>query len=151
MDKAEIVFVNLTLFYLFVEYAQRLGGFCSDDNALSIAVNTVAQRWGKRRVQRIPLSGVVEMGLDAVYKSVVFAAFVLMDYHSHRLVDQQYIVILVYDVNYVADTRIGVFRVGCIKELVVDIQLQHIAYIQPLIPLAALSVAFDALDADILL
>ena len=57
VDDAKIALVNLAVLDLLVENAQRLGGFCGNDNAAGVAVDAVAQR-GRKRVflARAPLA-----------------------------------------------------------------------------------------------
>ena len=72
---------------------------------------------------------------------------------SGRLVDEKNVLVLVDDV----DVRLGVqvrfllavlFRLS--EKLIIDVQLQNIALLQPIGEVCALAVDLDALDADIL-
>ena len=47
---------------------------------------------------------VIKIALDAVYKRVAVAAFVLVDYHSDGLIHKQNVFVLVYNVYLIAYT-----------------------------------------------
>ena len=71
---------------------------------------------------------------------------------SRPLIYQEDILILIDDVQLRRGHRqIGVVLPGLFKKLVVDVQLQHVSRVQPGVPLDALAIAFDPLDADIFL
>ena len=72
--------------------------------------------------------------------------------HAGLFVRQQDVFVLVDDAQLgIRHGEVGVVLPGLVKKLVVDIQLQDIALLQPGVPVDALAVALDALDADIFL
>lgn len=75
-----------------------------------------------------------------------------MDRQTGPLVHQDDLVILIDDVQLRRrHGQVSIVLPGCIEKLVIDIELQNVADLQPVVPLAAASVALDALDADIFL
>ena len=75
-----------------------------------------------------------------------------VDYQTWTLVDQQQVLVLVHDVHLRLEQRQEhILLRRLVKELVVDIELHHVALGQPLVPLGAAAVDLDALDADVLL
>ena len=84
--------------------------------------------------------------------AAVLRAVVGMHRKAGALVHKQNVFVLVDDVQIgIRHGEVGVVLPGLVKKLVVDIQLQDIALLQPGIPVDALAVALDALDADIFL
>ena len=68
------------------------------------------------------------------------------------LVGQEDVLVLVDDVELGhGHGEIGVFSPGLVEEFVVDIELEHVALQEPGVPLGALAVDLDALEADIFL
>ena len=75
-----------------------------------------------------------------------------MDDHARRLVEQHEVLVLVNDVQAGrGDGEIDVLLVRRFKKLVVDVELQRIAFAQTVVPLGARAVDLDALEADVLL
>ena len=75
-----------------------------------------------------------------------------VDYQSRPLVDQQQVLVLVHDVHLGLEQRQEhVLLRRPVEELVVDIQLHHVALGQALVPLGSGAVDLDALDAYVLL
>ena len=75
-----------------------------------------------------------------------------MTQHAGLLVQQQDVLILIYDVQPGgAHLEVGVFFPGLFKKLIVDVKLQNIPGGETVIPLGALAVALDALEADVFL
>ena len=84
--------------------------------------------------------------------AAIFRAVVGMHRKAGALVHKQNVFVLVDDVQIrIRHGEVGVVLPGVVKKLVVDIQLQDIALLQPGVPVNALAVALDALDADIFL
>ena len=84
--------------------------------------------------------------------AAVLRAVVGMHRKAGALVHKQNVFVLVDDVQIgIRHGEVGVVLPGLVKKLVVDIQLQDIALLQPGVPVNALAVALDALDADIFL
>ena len=68
------------------------------------------------------------------------------------LVHKQNVFVLVDDVQLgICHGEVGVIFPGLVEKFVVDIQLQNVAFLQAGVPVNALAVALDALDADIFL
>ena len=84
--------------------------------------------------------------------AAVLRAVVGMHRKAGALVHKQNVFVLVDDVQLgIRHGEVGVIFPGVVKKLVVDIQLQHVAFLQAGVPVNALAVALDALDADIFL
>ena len=84
--------------------------------------------------------------------SAVFRTVVGMNSQSRPLIHQQNVLIFVNNGQFRHSYRqVSVVFSGLVKKFVVDIQLQDIAFTQPCVPFHTLAVAFDPLDADILL
>ena len=84
--------------------------------------------------------------------SAVLRTVVGMHRKTGSLIHQQDLIILVYDIQLRhRHGKIGIILPGFIKKLVVDIKLQHISLVQPGVPVDALAVALDPLQADIFL
>ena len=75
-----------------------------------------------------------------------------VDYHAGALVQEEDVFILVQDGQLgLEEGEKQVVLTGGVEELVVDVELEHVPGLEALVPLAPLAIAFDALDADILL
>ena len=73
-------------------------------------------------------------------------------HHALGLVRQQQMLILVHHRQPRLEQRQEhILLRGLVKELVVDVQLQHVALLQALVPLGAAAVDLHPLDADVLL
>ena len=84
--------------------------------------------------------------------SAIFRAVVGMHRKAGALVHKQNVFVLVDNIQLGGcNGEIGVVLPGLVKKLVVDIQLQDVGLLQPGVPVDALAVALDALDADIFL
>ena len=121
---AEIALVDLPVLDLLVEDTQRLGGFCRDDDAAGVAVDTVAERGREcMLLARAPLALGIEIGLNVIDERLaVFRAVVRMDGLPGLFVDEQNIFILIYNMEIRrADSQIGIFFFRGIKKLVVDV------------------------------
>ena len=91
MDDAEVAFVDLTVFDLLVQDAQRLGGLGGDDDAAGVAVDAVAERGREcMLLARAPLALGVEVGLNVVDERLaVFRAVVRVDGLAGLFVDEE--------------------------------------------------------------
>ena len=88
------------------------------------------------------------MGDEGVYPLVLVG----VNHDPRPLVHQQQVFVLVDNVQLGLEHRQeGIFRGGNVEELVVDVELEHVALHQPVVPLGPLAVALDPLDADIFL
>lgn len=85
---------------------------------------------------------VIKIALDAVYKRVAVAAFVLVDYHSDGLIHKQNIFVLVYNVYLIAYTRkiIGVRLCFRNQHFIGDKQLYYVVFRNMSVRLAFLAV-----------
>ena len=82
----------------------------------------------------------------------VFRAVMGMNGDTGTLVHQENVFVLVNDVELRrGDGEIGVLLRRRVKEFIVDVELQHVALGQTVIPLRPRIVPLDALQADILL
>ena len=100
----------------------------------------------------IPLPLLVEVGLNVVDEGVDLLCLIGMDHKARTLVQKKKVLILVKNVQLgLEEGEEEVVLPGLVEKLVVDVQLQHVPHRQALIPLAALPVALDALDADVFL
>ena len=60
--------------------------------------------------------------------------------------------IFINDIQFgCSDSKVGIVFPRLIEKLIIDIELKHISGFQTGIPVNALAVAFDALDADVFL
>ena len=78
----------------------------------------------------------------------VFRAVVGMDGLAGLFVDEQNVLVLIdnIELRYV-NREVGVFLLGGVKKLVVDIELDRIAEMEPRIAFCSLAVDFNALEA----
>ena len=95
----------------------------------------------------------VKIALNMVDEgAAVFGTVVGMDRQTGSLVNQQDMLVFVNDVQFWGGHgQVSIVFPGLVKKFIIDVQLQHITGIQPGIPVNALAVAFDALQADIFL
>ena len=154
MDDAQIPLVDLPVFDLLVQNAQRLGGFRRDDDAAGVSVDAIAKR-GRERIflPRPPFAFGVQIGLNVVDERLtVFRAVVGMDGLPGLFVDEQNVFVLIdnIELRYV-NRELGVFLLGGVKKLVVDIELDRIAEMEPRIAFCSLAVDFNSLEADVFL
>ena len=70
---------------------------------------------------------------------------VLVHHHAGHLVAQEDVLVLIYNMYIWCNFAPGLLGVGRLEELVVDVQLQQVAFFQPVVGLAALAVYLDAL------
>ena len=138
---------------LVVEDAQRLGVLGGDDDAAGVAVDAVAQRGGEGVfLARPPFALLGEVGLDVGDERVVVPDARAVAQHARLFVGKEDVLVLVNDRKARrADLEVGVFLARLFKEFIVDIKLQHVAFVQVRIPFGALAVELDALEADVLL
>ena len=75
-----------------------------------------------------------------------------MDGLAGLFVDEQNVFVLIdnIELRYV-NREVGVFLLGGVKKLVVDIELDRIAEMEPRIAFCSLAVDFNALEADVFL
>ena len=100
MDDAEVAFVDLTVFDLLVQEAQRLGGLGGDDDAAGVAVDAVAER-GREGMffAGTPFTLGVEVGLNVVDERLaVFRAVVRVDGLTRLLIDEEDVLVLIYNI-----------------------------------------------------
>jgi len=150
---AEVLLYDLPVADLGGKDAQRLGVFGGDDDAAGVAVDPVAQRRGEGILPLgVPLPLLIQIGLHVVDEGVDLFRLIGVNHQTGPLVQQEDVFVLVENVQFGLEKgQEEVILPGLLEKFVVDIQLQHIAGLQPLIPLTALSVALDALDADVFL
>ena len=153
-NNGEIPLVQFPVLDFLIHHPQSLRGFRRDDDAAGVPVNAVAQGGGKSVfLPGPPLPLLIEIGLDVIDKGApVFRTVVGMHRQSRALVHQQNVFVLVDDVQLGGGHRqIGIVLPGLFKKLVVDIQLQNVTRVQPGVPVNALAVALDPLQADVFL
>ena len=100
MDDTQISLVDLPVFDLLVQNAQRLGGFRRDDDAAGVSVDAIAKR-GRERVflPRPPFAFGVQIGLNVVDERLaVFRAVVRVDGLAGLFVDEEDVLIFVYNI-----------------------------------------------------
>ena len=100
MDDAEVAFVDLTVFDLLVQDAQRLGGLGGDDDAAGVAVDAVAER-GREGMffAGTPFTLGVEVGLNVVDERLaVLRAVVRVDGLAGLFVDEEDVLIFIYNI-----------------------------------------------------
>ena len=154
LHNGKVPLVDFPILDLLIHHPQgfrRLGG---DHDAPGVPVNAVAQRRGEGVfLPGTPLPLLVQVRLDVVDQgAAIFRAVVGMHRKARALVHKQNVFVLVDNVQIgIRHGEVGVVLPGVVKKLVVDIQLQDIALLQPGVPVDALAVALDALDADIFL
>ena len=150
---AKISLFQLPIPNLLVHHPEGLGGLGGDDDAAGVPVDPVAEGGGKGVLHPgAPLPLLVEVGLNVVDEGVHLFRLVGVYHHAGRLVHQQQVLILIENVQPgLEEGEKGVLLGGLLKELVVDIELQHISHLEPGVPFGPLAVELDPLDADIFL
>ncbi len=154
LHNGKVPFVNFPVANLLVEDSQRFRIFCCNDNAAGVSVNSVAQCRGEGMLfPGMPFPLLIQVRLNLVNQcSSVFRTVVGMYGQPRPLVYQKNIVILIDDVQSGGGNRqIGVVLSGGFKELIVNVQREHIAGLQTGVPLCPGTVAFNSLDANIFL
>ena len=154
MDDTQISLVDLPVFDLLVQNAQRLGGFRCDDDAAGVSVDAIAERRRERVfLPRPPFALGVQIGLNVVDERLtVFRAVIRVDGLSGLFVDEQNIFVLIDNIELRRVNReVGIFLLGGVKKLVVDVKLDRIAEMEPRIAFCSLAVYLNALEADVLL
>ena len=88
-----------------------------------------------------------------VYEGTAILCTVMgMHRKTWALVHQQDVLIFIYDIQFgCGNCQIGIVLPGFVEKLIIDVQLQHIARLQPHIPLCPAPIALDPLDTDIFL
>ena len=87
-----------------------------------------------------------------VDKGVHLFGFAGVDHHPGPLVRQKDVFVLIEDIQLrLEQGEEQVVLPGLLKKFVVDIDLEHVALRQPLVPLAPRTVALHPLDAYVLL
>ena len=95
---AQIIFTDAVLTYMLVHFTQCSRILGSDHDAARIAVDAVAQGWGKALLLLGDVLALFpQVTLYTVYQCVRCVVVVLVDDHSHRLVAQQDVLVLVND------------------------------------------------------
>ena len=100
VDDAEIALVDLAVFDLLVQDAERLGGLGGDDDAAGVAVDAVAERGREGMLLTgAPFVLCVEVGLDVVDERLaVFRAVVRVDGLTRLLIDEEDVLVLIYNI-----------------------------------------------------
>jgi hypothetical protein len=75
-----------------------------------------------------------------------------VDHHAGPLVRQKEVLVLIEDLQFgLEEGKEEIVLPGLVEKFVVDVEGQHVPLPQALVPLTARAVAFDPLDADVLL
>ena len=153
VDGTQVVLFDLPVLDFLVHDAQGLGGLGGDDDAAGVPVDAVAQGGGEGVfLPGVPLLFLIKVGLDVGDEGVDVLPLVRVDQQAGALVHQEDVLVLIDDVQLgLEDGEEGVLRGGGVEELIVDVELEHIAHRQAGVPLGALSVELHPLEADVFL
>ncbi len=139
VNDAEILFVQLSVLYLLVEYGERFCVFRRYDYAAGISVEPVAKGWCKGVLTGgIIFALLVEISAETVYEcGLAFPAVACVDKLPLGLVYKDDILILVHYLLFF-QVKPRRFKVGCltllfsvVEKLVGNIELYFIAFLYP--------------------
>ena len=100
VDNAEIIFLQLPVLELLVEYTQALGVLSGDDYAPGVAVDAVDERRGEGLlVPWVVFAFLIEIALDPCDERVVILRVVRVREQADLFVEQQDILILIDDIE----------------------------------------------------
>ena len=151
VHQTEVVFFQLAGFHFEVEDPQAFGVFRGDDDAARVAVDAVDKGRRKSLLRfGVIFALVIEVVLHPRDERIKVIALVGMDDHPGLFVEQQNIFVLIDDLELRRRLEeLVVLFLALLKELVFDIEGQHVALLQHDVDIALFAVALDALLADV--